>query len=136
MSEEVQLWGGGDYSMRVWLDPQKVAERDLTAAEVVNAIRAERPRWQQEWSVVRPPFPERFSSYRLTRRGRLKNGARVRRNHRQVICHRCRNAFARHREDRAWSFGVRLCVPCYDNKPAYCLVDQLGTGCKLAADLG
>src|SRR3954470_1159280 len=22
---EVQLWGGGDYSMRVWLDPQKVA---------------------------------------------------------------------------------------------------------------
>ncbi|MVW71993.1 efflux RND transporter permease subunit [Bordetella sp. 15P40C-2] len=36
---EVQIWGSGSYSMRVWLDPQKVAQRGLTAAEVVNAIR-------------------------------------------------------------------------------------------------
>ncbi|VCU70959.1 Efflux pump membrane transporter BepE [Pigmentiphaga humi] len=36
---EVQLWGGGDYSMRVWLDPQKVAQRGLTASDVVRAIR-------------------------------------------------------------------------------------------------
>ena len=36
---EVQLWGAGDYSMRVWLDPQKVAQRGLTAADVVRAIR-------------------------------------------------------------------------------------------------
>jgi multidrug efflux pump len=25
--------------MRVWLDPQKVAQRNLTATEIVNAIR-------------------------------------------------------------------------------------------------
>jgi multidrug efflux pump len=36
---EVQLWGSGDYAMRIWLDPQKVAERGLTATDVVNAIR-------------------------------------------------------------------------------------------------
>ncbi|HTJ94053.1 MAG TPA: efflux RND transporter permease subunit, partial [Pararobbsia sp.] len=36
---EVQLWGSGDYSMRVWLDPAKVAQRGLTATDVVNAIR-------------------------------------------------------------------------------------------------
>ncbi|WP_196592705.1 efflux RND transporter permease subunit, partial [Burkholderia stagnalis] len=36
---EVQLWGAGDYSMRVWLDPQKVAQRGLTAVDVVRAIR-------------------------------------------------------------------------------------------------
>ncbi len=36
---EVQLWGSGDYSMRVWLDPQKVAEHNMTATDVVNAIR-------------------------------------------------------------------------------------------------
>lgn len=36
---EVQIWGSGPYSMRVWLDPQKVAQRDLTATDVVNAIR-------------------------------------------------------------------------------------------------
>jgi multidrug efflux pump len=35
----VQLFGSGDYAMRIWLDPQKVAERGLTAQEVVNAIR-------------------------------------------------------------------------------------------------
>ena len=36
---EVAMWGAGDYSMRVWLDPQKVARQNMTATEVVNAIR-------------------------------------------------------------------------------------------------
>src|SRR5882762_8871069 len=36
---QVQLWGSGDYSMRVWLDPQKVAQRGMTATDVVNTIR-------------------------------------------------------------------------------------------------
>ncbi|OZI36836.1 multidrug efflux RND transporter permease subunit [Bordetella genomosp. 5] len=36
---EVTVWGAGNYSMRVWLDPQKIAQRGMTATEVVNAIR-------------------------------------------------------------------------------------------------
>jgi hydrophobe/amphiphile efflux-1 (HAE1) family protein len=36
---DVQVFGGGDYSMRVWLDPQKLAARNLTAGDVVDAIR-------------------------------------------------------------------------------------------------
>jgi multidrug efflux pump len=36
---DVQLWGSGDYSMRIWLDPQKVAQMGMTATDVVNAIR-------------------------------------------------------------------------------------------------
>jgi hydrophobe/amphiphile efflux-1 (HAE1) family protein len=36
---DVQRFGGGDYSMRVWLDPEKVATRGLTTGDVVNAIR-------------------------------------------------------------------------------------------------
>ena len=36
---EVQLFGSGDYAMRVWLDPQKVAARSMTAPDVVAAIR-------------------------------------------------------------------------------------------------
>jgi multidrug efflux pump len=36
---EVQVWGAGDYAMRVWLDPNRVAQRGLTAMDVVNAIR-------------------------------------------------------------------------------------------------
>ena len=37
----VQLFGSGDYAMRIWLNPQKIAERGLTADEVVNAVRAQ-----------------------------------------------------------------------------------------------
>ncbi|MBL8269857.1 efflux RND transporter permease subunit, partial [Steroidobacter sp.] len=36
---EVRLFGSGDYSMRVWLDPERIASRGLTATDVVNAIR-------------------------------------------------------------------------------------------------
>src|SRR5499425_233074 len=36
---DVQVFGGGDYSMRVWLDPQKIAARNITAGDVVTAIR-------------------------------------------------------------------------------------------------
>ena len=35
------MWGSGDYAMRVWLDPRKVAERNLSAGDVVRAIRGE-----------------------------------------------------------------------------------------------
>jgi multidrug efflux pump len=38
---DVQLFGSGDYSMRVWLDPQKVAQRGLSAGDVVAAIRGQ-----------------------------------------------------------------------------------------------
>jgi hydrophobe/amphiphile efflux-1 (HAE1) family protein len=36
---QVQLFGSGDYAMRVWLDPNKVAAKGLTASDVVAAIR-------------------------------------------------------------------------------------------------
>ncbi|MCY4746093.1 efflux RND transporter permease subunit [Pelomonas sp. UHG3] len=38
---QVQLFGSGDYAMRVWLDPQKVAEHGLSASDVVAAIRGQ-----------------------------------------------------------------------------------------------
>ena len=38
---QVQIFGGGDYAMRVWLDPQKVAQRGLSASDVVAAIRGQ-----------------------------------------------------------------------------------------------
>ena len=34
-----QVFGGGEYSMRVWLDPDRLAARRLTATDVVGAIR-------------------------------------------------------------------------------------------------
>ena len=38
---QIDIFGGGDYSMRVWLDPQKIAEHGLSAGDVVNEIRAQ-----------------------------------------------------------------------------------------------
>src|SRR5882672_613023 len=35
---QIRMFGGGDYAMRVWLDPNKVASRGLTAGDVVRAI--------------------------------------------------------------------------------------------------
>ena len=37
---DVNVFGARDYSMRVWLDPDKVAARGLTAGEVVAALQA------------------------------------------------------------------------------------------------
>jgi multidrug efflux pump len=36
---QVRVFGSGDYAMRVWLDPNKVAAKGLTASDVVAAIR-------------------------------------------------------------------------------------------------
>jgi multidrug efflux pump len=36
---EVWVFGAGDYSMRIWLDPDKAAARNLTAGDVLRAVR-------------------------------------------------------------------------------------------------
>jgi len=36
---DVKIFGARDYSMRIWLDPDKIASRNMTAGDVVNAIR-------------------------------------------------------------------------------------------------
>ncbi|HVU82333.1 MAG TPA: efflux RND transporter permease subunit, partial [Rhodanobacteraceae bacterium] len=36
---DVQIFGAGEYSMRVWLNPDKLAQRGLTVGDVVKAIR-------------------------------------------------------------------------------------------------
>ena len=38
---DVQLFGSRDYSMRVWIDPGRAAALDLTAGEIVAALRAQ-----------------------------------------------------------------------------------------------
>lgn len=53
---DVQLFGMGDYSLRVWLDPDKVASRGLTASDVVTAIR-EQNRQVAAGALGTPPAP-------------------------------------------------------------------------------
>lgn len=38
---QVRLFGSGDYAMRIWLNPDKIAELNMNAGEVVSAIRAQ-----------------------------------------------------------------------------------------------
>ncbi|WP_414440218.1 efflux RND transporter permease subunit [Burkholderia sp. 22PA0106] len=36
---DVSLYGSGDYAMRIWLDPNRLASRGLTAGDVIAAVR-------------------------------------------------------------------------------------------------
>lgn len=38
---QVRLFGSGDYAMRIWLNPDKIAELNMNASEVVSAIRSQ-----------------------------------------------------------------------------------------------
>ena len=38
---DVRMFGGGQFSMRVWLNPDALSARELTAMDVVNALRAQ-----------------------------------------------------------------------------------------------
>ena len=54
----VFAFGSGDYAMRIWLDPQKLAARNLTSADVVKALREQNA--QVAAGVVgAPPAPNR-----------------------------------------------------------------------------
>ncbi len=35
---QVQVFGGGSYAMRLWLDPQKISARNMTAGDVVAGL--------------------------------------------------------------------------------------------------
>jgi multidrug efflux pump len=70
---DVQLFGMGDYSLRVWLDPNKTASRNLTATDVVNAIR-EQNRQVAAGSLGSPPAPNATSfQMSVNTQGRLVN---------------------------------------------------------------
>ncbi len=68
---QVQIFGSGDYSMRVWLDPEKVAARNLSASDVVRAIQEQNA--QVAAGTVGAPPLEKPEDLTLTvnARGRL-----------------------------------------------------------------
>jgi multidrug efflux pump len=68
---QVLLFGAGDYSMRVWLDPAKVAERGLSAGDVVRAIRAENVQAAAGVVGASPGLPDVQLQLSINARGRL-----------------------------------------------------------------
>ena len=70
---DVQLFGAGEYSMRVWLDPDAVAARGLSAGDIISALRAQNQQ-VAAGSVGAQPSPDDNQFQRLLNvRGRLES---------------------------------------------------------------
>ena len=70
---QVQLFGAGDYSMRVWLDPQKVAERGLSASDVVREIQAQNVQAAAGVVGASPGLPGLDLQLSINAQGRLQS---------------------------------------------------------------
>ena len=68
---EVTVFGTGNYSMRVWLDPEKMKSRGLTTEDVLAAIREQNVQ-VAAGQIGQPPSPNDLSfQYTVTLQGRL-----------------------------------------------------------------
>ncbi|WP_028535696.1 efflux RND transporter permease subunit [Paludibacterium yongneupense] len=72
---EVGLFGSGNYAMRIWLDPQKVAQRNLTASDVVRAIREQNVQVAAGVIGATPSGPNVPLQLNVNAQGRLKSEA-------------------------------------------------------------
>ncbi|MFO0975244.1 MAG: multidrug efflux RND transporter permease subunit [Planctomycetaceae bacterium] len=70
---EVRVFGQRDYSMRVWLDPDKLAARGLAVADVSNAIREQNAEVALGQLGQAPAIPGQSWQIPLTVRGRLES---------------------------------------------------------------
>src|SRR5690606_20791206 len=70
------VFGGGDYAMRIWIDPDKAALRDLTASEIVAALRGQNVQ-VAAGALGQQPMAENRAAFQLPIqvRGRLTDPA-------------------------------------------------------------
>jgi len=62
---DINIFGVRDYSMRLWLDPDKLAARSITATDVLNAVREQNI--QVAAGIVGgPPLPKGSSQFQYT----------------------------------------------------------------------
>jgi hydrophobe/amphiphile efflux-1 (HAE1) family protein len=71
---DITIFGARDYSMRLWLDPDKIANLGMTAADVLAAIRAQNVQIAGG-QIASPPISDRAFTPNLTFTGRLKDPA-------------------------------------------------------------
>ena len=68
---DAQIFGGGDYAMRAWLDPERVAARGLTASDVVRAMREQNVQ-VSAGQIGAEPVPDSDFLTLINARGRLE----------------------------------------------------------------
>ena len=61
----ISVFGARDYAMRIWINPEKAAARNLNASEIVNALRAHNVQ-VAGGSVGAPPFAKGGSGFELS----------------------------------------------------------------------
>ena len=69
---DIQIFGARDYSMRLWLDPDKIATLGMTASDVLAAIRAQNLQITGG-QLASPPISDRAFQPNLTFTGRLRD---------------------------------------------------------------
>ncbi|MFC7397276.1 efflux RND transporter permease subunit [Chelatococcus sp. GCM10030263] len=69
---EIQMAGAREYSMRLWLDPDRIANLGLTSSEVLSAIRAQNLQIAGG-QIAEPPIADRAFQPNLVFTGRLKD---------------------------------------------------------------
>ncbi len=70
---DVRVFGARNYSMRIWLDPDKVAARNLTAGDVVAALRGQNVQ-VASGALDQPPVPDQGAfQLNVETLGRLKD---------------------------------------------------------------
>jgi multidrug efflux pump len=70
---QVQVFGEGDYAMRIWLNPERIAERNMTATEVINAIRNQNIQISTG-TIGGPPYAENVETQMsINAQGRLES---------------------------------------------------------------
>ena len=96
----VTVFGAGQYSMRVWLDPNKLQVRGLMPQDVIQAIQ-QQSQQVTAGQVGMPPTPAgQAFQYTLNVNGRLDDTERIRGRHRQDRQQRRRHPRARRRLGR------------------------------------
>ena len=71
----VSIYGSSDYSMRIWLDPNKLKSRGLTTTDVLNAINEQNVQ-VAAGQIGQPPAPqEQDFQYAINVKGRLADAA-------------------------------------------------------------
>src|SRR6202008_4227979 len=69
---DIQIFGARDYSMRLWLNPDKISNLGMTAGDVLTAIRAQNLQIAGG-QLGGPPIADRAFQPNLTFTGRLKD---------------------------------------------------------------
>jgi multidrug efflux pump len=68
---DVTVFGARDYSMRVWINPERMARLGVTTTDVANALRAQNAQYAAGRIGTEPAPPGQDLTYTVTARGRL-----------------------------------------------------------------